>query len=223
MVETPGDSGYGFKNLDPHGRPHPSRRDGSDVMQSDLPKAGEKWGPWQTHPNPAEPDGRGCGPGRYHVWRRLHSLYVAHDWWPWFVQWRGLIGWDANKVGVRELRLRRIEPKVLWRGLRLGWGWRVSLSRLDLCDADLHGANLCAADLFYSDLCNANLRDAVLWDADLSNVDLSGADLYGADLHNKKLHTAYLTHAKLKGAKYDRGTIWPDGFDPDAHGCIKVD
>ena len=35
--------------------------------------------------------------------------------------------------------------------------------------------------------------------ADLSGADLSGADLYGADLTN---------------IKYDKSTVWPEGFKP---------
>ena len=219
MLEKPGDTGYGFKNLDKNGRTHPWRRDGSGVMQYELPADGEKWGPRMQHPNPAEPDGLGCGPSRYHVWRRLYAMYAG---WPWFVQWRGLIGHDALQVGVRELRLRRIRPEVLHRGLRLGWGKRVRLNWTDLCEADLHGADLRAADLFHGNLRDADLRGAALCDADLSYTDLCGADLRSANLRGAKLYRADLDSAHLNDAKYDTGTIWPDDFDPEARGCIKV-
>jgi hypothetical protein len=36
------------------------------------------------------------------------------------------------------------------------------------------------------------------------------------------LTLANLTHAGLRGARYDRATRWPAGFDPRAHGAILV-
>ena len=49
---------------------------------------------------------------------------------------------------------------------------------------------------------------ADLWDADLRGADLRGADLWDANLRD----------ADLLGARADRWTRWPDGFDPKQAG-----
>ena len=76
---------------------------------------------------------------------------------------------------------------------------------LDLAMADLSGANLNEADLELAVLVNANLtraslRGAVLWKANLKGANLHDADLTGAVYHPK--------------------TVFPKGFDPQAHGMI---
>jgi len=143
------DTGYGFKFLDPTGATYPRRRDGSNEMLYALPRPGEKWGPWMIHPNAAVRDGPSCGPGRYHVMLKLSAVYAPRHWWPWFCQWRGVVGSDSEKVGVTNLRLRRIAPKVLCRALRppFNWGREAILQRADLSGADLREADLSGADL----------------------------------------------------------------------------
>jgi len=158
------DSGYGFKALDPTGATYPdNRRDGSGVMLYALPRPDEKWGPWMDHPNPAEPDGRECGHGRFHIWSSLSLEYGPRNPWPWFVQWEVKIGGDGRKLGVRRLRLRRISPRVLARSLRspFNWGFGACLSNICLSGANLYAANLYAANLRDADLSDANLRDAI--------------------------------------------------------------
>tara|TARA_Y100000310_G_C20109297_1_gene546370 strand:- start:113 stop:325 length:213 start_codon:yes stop_codon:yes gene_type:complete len=60
-------------------------------------------------------------------------------------------------------------------------------------------------------------------------ANLQGADLDGADLREAKLHQAdlrkatKLTDARLVRAMYDEGTKWPDGFDPQKHGAVRVE
>ena len=44
---------------------------------------------------------------------------------------------------------------------------------------------------------------------DLRYVDLEGANLTGADLTG-----AYLRNADLSNIKYDKDTVWPEGFKP---------
>ncbi len=56
-----------------------------------------------------------------------------------------------------------------------------------------------------------DLAGAFLENADLSDTDLRGADLSGADLKD----------AWLRGARYDRHTRWPDGFDPLRNGAVE--
>ncbi|MGC9969720.1 MAG: pentapeptide repeat-containing protein [Bryobacteraceae bacterium] len=58
-----------------------------------------------------------------------------------------------------------------------------------------------------ADLGGANLRHA-----DLSGAELCAANLYGADL----------TGAKLSDAAFSASTVWPDGYEPIAHGAIPL-
>ena len=152
-----------------------------------APAPGEKWGPWFEHPDPAEPDGQACGPGRLHGMKSLNVCYAPKPWWPWWVEWSGLIGEDSEKVAVRYMRLRRITRPVFWKALRHGWGKNADLRSADLSYANLRSADLRSADLRSADLSYANLRSANLSYADLRSADLSYAE----------------------SNKY---TIWPDGF-----------
>jgi len=101
-----------------------------------TPAPGKVWSEWFAHPNPALADGYDCGPGRLHVMRKLDARYAPKPaWWPWFVQYRDVIGSSVEKVGVRELRLRRVNKHTFWRIIRLGWCMGANLR-----DADLRGA-----------------------------------------------------------------------------------
>ena len=75
--------------------------------------------------------------------------------------------------------------------------------------ADLRKADLRNADLVYANLENANLKGADLTGADLFYANLKGANLKGANLSG-----ADLTGADLTGIKYNKNTIWPEGFKP---------
>ncbi len=71
----------------------------------------------------------------------------------------------------------------------------------------------------------ADLRRADLFGADLEGADLSGADLneanlYEADLNGSDLGGALLSGVNLIGARANKNTIWPEGFDPVAAGVI---
>ena len=76
--------------------------------------------------------------------------------------------------------------------------------------ADLRRADLFGADLEGVDLSGADLNEANLYEADLSGADLSGADLGGA----------LLSGVNLIGARANKNTVWPEGFDPVAAGVI---
>jgi len=85
----------------------------------------------------------------------------------------------------------------------------VDLSEADLSGANLSGvvlsgANLDGVNLEGANLIGANLKGAVLSDANLEDANLTGAYLYGADLYG----------ADLTGIKYNKNTIWPEGFKP---------
>ena len=107
-----------------------------------------------------------------------------------------------------------------------------------LPDANLKGADLRGADLYFSILYRADLSGADLRDANLCGVDLKESMLKGADLRNANLGLnkiggpaqlqgacllgAQLSGAILTGAKYDARTIFPDGFNPQLAGMLKV-
>ncbi len=108
----------------------------------------------------------------------------------------------------------------------------IDLSGADLTLAYLSGAYLGEADLSRTILYRAILRGAYLERADLSRAILRGADLrevflsdailYRADLSRADLNDANLSRAILRGAMYTKNTVWPEGFDPDAAGAIRV-
>jgi hypothetical protein len=182
--------GNGWKFLTPWG----STQYNEGEFFYPLPAPGEKWGAWIAHPEPVKPDGKDCGPGRLHVMRRLSAKYAPRTWWPWYVQYRGVVGESDEKVGARELRLRRVPARVFWRIIRL-WGKGANLRGANLWGADLTGANLWGANLW-----GANLRGANLRGADLSGANLTGANLRGADLSGANLTGANLRDAYLRGA-----------------------
>jgi len=188
-----------------------------------VPEQGEKWGPWCKHPDPYEYDGKACGPGGWHLMKRLDAFHAPTGWWPWWAEGRGLVGEDNQKARYREVRLRRIEPEVLWKMIRLGGAvganlreadlLRADLTRADLRGANLRGANLRGAYLEGANLHGAYLRWANLRVADLRGANLRVADLKGADLRGADLEGADLREADLARAKNNSNTQWPEGFD----------
>ena len=56
--------------------------------------------------------------------------------------------------------------------------------------------------------------------SNLSGANLSGADLSGADLRMTNLFKANLSKADLRGARYNKDTKFPEGFDPEAAGMM---
>jgi hypothetical protein len=92
-----------------------------------------------------------------------------------------------------------------------------------LSEADLFHVNLVAADLRGADLGGANLSNADLSRTDLSGANLLGADLSDANLCGADLSRTNLIDAILEGTRYDRYTIWPEGFDPASAGATDVD
>lgn len=104
------------------------------------------------------------------------------------------------------------------------------LTRANLNGASLNGANLREARLQEAQLKGADLREADLEEADLGHADLAGADLRGADLRDAVpcLLTTVDgveipgTDDNFDGARYDARTRWPDGFDPQRHGAVRV-
>ena len=70
-------------------------------------------------------------------------------------------------------------------------------------------------------LSDADLRDADLRGAVLRGADLSGADLRGADLRGAVLSDADLRDADLRGARGNKWTMLPDGWQVTGAGAIE--
>jgi len=212
---------HGWKFLTPYGS---TIYKGEDFVYS-LPQPGQKWGPWIEHPDPAEPDGISCGPGRLHVMKKLSADYAPRGWWPWYVEYSDcdVIGESWGIVSVRKLRLRRLNANSFWRLIRLGYCqgsdlWGANLQEASLWGADLQGANLRAANLREANLRGAslqeaNLRGAKLWGAILRGVNLQEANLRGANLRGADFQGADLRRADLWGADLRGTNLWGAHFE----------
>jgi hypothetical protein len=109
----------------------------------------------------------------------------------------------------------------------------VNLLRADLGSADCQRAKLAeailfGADLRETDLMGASLTGALMADTLCQQASFKGADLTGADFALANLSGADFTEADLKGANvagagYDDATTWPNGFDPEAAGAIRIE
>jgi uncharacterized protein YjbI with pentapeptide repeats len=139
--------------------------------------------------------------------------------------------------GTKEKREFIINKRIEEKDFHL-----LNLENADLRKANLKGANLRASDLDESDLSNVNLSGADLERAKLYNANLSNSILTGANLQFAKMRGANLSKADLSGAnlrwarlqdvklndailtnvRYNDRTRWPEGFDPEAAGAVKV-
>lgn len=127
------------------------------------------------------------------------------------------------------------------KGANLLWAF---LEYADLASANLEGANLKGAHLQNAILQGVHLKGAVLPWADLKGANLTKADLKGAILESANLvganfESADMSETNLRaanlsgivfddmtiwsGAKYNKATKWPTGFDSEAAGCILVE
>ena len=199
---------YGWKFLTPLGSTEGNDVPGNEHKRGqaaatyyELPRPGQKWGEWQVHPQPHAPDEKDCGDGRWHIMKRMDARYAPESWWPWFAEYRGVIGESDEEIGASELRLRRVRPEVFWRIARFGYLQNAHLYGAHLSGANLIGANLCGANLIGANLSGADLAAANLTNADLRGANLYGADLFGADLRDAHLHGADLTGTNLSGVK----------------------
>jgi uncharacterized protein YjbI with pentapeptide repeats len=101
----------------------------------------------------------------------------------------------------------------------------INLSQMDLSGIDLSGANLIGANLSQANFQGANLQGVDLRRANLRDANLSGANLqesylFRANLQGCNLVDANLIEAKLKFARYDAHTLWPEGFNYKNSGAI---
>lgn len=101
----------------------------------------------------------------------------------------------------------------------------------NLSGADFSGSTITNGNFQGSDLRGANFRKADLTECGFYRSDLRGANLQGTqlaktDFHAARLEGADLSDAILKDpdlrATYDDSTKWPEGFDPDKYGAVKI-
>jgi uncharacterized protein YjbI with pentapeptide repeats len=97
-----------------------------------------------------------------------------------------------------------------------------NLLRANLKGTNLNGANLSQAYLAWAYLNEATLEGTNLSDADLAGASLQGTDLSEANLAGANLTRANLIGASLAGARYDSRTVWPEGFEPQDCGAVRV-
>lgn len=150
------------------------------------------------------------------------------------------------RSGIRDAqgrcwRLLDLRPGTVLDGADLrGARWFfVDLRGIGLVNCDLRKANLACVNLAGGSLRGSNLAETDLRGSDLRRVDLAFANLGGCrevcDAHPIWMHgdhtvlsTPCRVHgvedeAQVRGARYDRFTHWPIGFDPAAHGARRVE
>jgi hypothetical protein len=172
-------------------------------------------------------------------------LVAGFFWWPpWAASNRGSELLAALMSGlvvalavvyVERLFTRDAEKRALLIQLK-----DADLRGTDLSRRDLSGWYAPAKDLTGANLMRANLRKANLSGAILKHADLRKADLRGAKLDKTELYPsetlfpsedlfpgpiypdASLSGVKLSGAKFDKHTAWPEGFDAVRAGARRV-
>ena len=134
-----------------------------------------------------------------------------------------LLSWQKKPVGIylggieyyNFERSTVVSPTLKY--LKASFYTEDSFKGVDLRGANLEGVNLLGANLYYAGLEGANLTGANLTGANLAGANLSGADLRsaeldGADLSGANLGGADLDGANLSNIKYNKNTVWPEGF-----------
>jgi len=142
---------------------------------------------------------------------------------------------DGDADGSLWLHSSTVEPYLDLSGETLWWA--------DLSFANLHHSNFSFTNLSYAALSNANLKvanlsyanlyDAMLNESALAYSSFVGANLDSADITNANLFHADFSDANLSNvenwesafwiaARYNNGTIFPDGMNPDDYAMIEV-
>jgi uncharacterized protein YjbI with pentapeptide repeats len=111
------------------------------------------------------------------------------------------------------------------------------LRGMELQYRDLNGADFSGSVISDGNLQGSELRGANFEKADLSNIKFPFSDLRGANLREANLKGLYAPQARFEGtdlsgaildkpklerATFDDKTKWPQGFDPEKHGAIKI-
>jgi len=91
-----------------------------------------------------------------------------------------------------------------------------------LYKANLLNAHITLSDLERADLQEADLRNAILQGSTLERANLQYTNLGGANLVMANLRGANLRGANLEGATYDSETEFPEEFNPQERGMVRV-
>ena len=125
---------------------------------------------------------------------------------------------------------------MLIRGARMV---NLELEGISFRGSDLTGSDFTGSDLYGSTLDETNMSCCKMQGVDLRNSYIDGVCFRGADLGNARLSRnelggglmlcaadftdANLDGADFSGAIYDAATVFPEGFDPDQRGMIKLE
>ena len=111
------------------------------------------------------------------------------------------------------------------------------LRGMELHYRDLNGADFSGSVISGGNLQGSELRGANFEKADLSEIKFPFSDLRGANLREANLKGLYAPQARFEGtdlsgaildkpklerATFDDKTKWPQGFDPEKHGALKI-
>lgn len=129
----------------------------------------------------------------------------------------------AGLVADKELPDLEMRDSNL-RNITLGYR---NLRGANFSKSDLSGARLQGCDLRAAVFTETKLSNAVFYESDLRGANLRAATLAGADFHEARLEGADFRDTTIENvdlrATYDRSTQWPEGFDPDEAGAVRVD
>jgi uncharacterized protein YjbI with pentapeptide repeats len=95
---------------------------------------------------------------------------------------------------------------------------RAMFQSTKLNKANFQGVDMKRVSFLFCEMKGANLK-GVKNISDVNRADLRGADLRGANLRGANNFST----AKLQGAKYDKSTLWPLGFDYENSGAVMAE
>jgi hypothetical protein len=151
---------------------------------------------------------------------------------PWPPRLPGQYVADAPIEQIPELQVRTPDVQAALTVLARRQPPPKNGGRLDLHATDLRKAQLRAFEnISEADLSGSNLQKSKLAGVRLQGANLKGANLKAANLTRAKLQNADLTGAnllgvldeiQLKDAVDDATTIWPEEFDQEHEGVVRI-
>jgi hypothetical protein len=144
---------------------------------------------------------------------------------------------NEARIDLRSANLTSavlIDSDLSYADLRDAILWEATLSGTNLRNADLRNAVRSGDDLSSSDLRDADLRGAILGGGQrlLQTIFTARTNVGIGKTHRWIGPARILLHpfdavnlhgAALDGAKYDKQTLFPDGFNPVDRGMVRVD
>ena len=161
-----------------------------------------------------------------------------------------LIGYINEKHQVTDMIIDADTPEgVCFDGMYMHalLGFGLKFNRASFVSCFLGGAFMRRAEVMHADFTNAVISELQLTNAKVCssifrNCDMTvghfeGADFTGADFSGAKMLDTHFENCNLRGAimlgteiesaiftgaKFDRHTVWPEGFNPLEHGAILI-